>query len=88
MIATNLLNGRSFEVKNADRYTKRVLESCVFWFEDGNWTILLSPISEEPDKYHRYSCYIVDGKLYESLLTNPYDKLVALAPKIYQVTLF
>lgn len=88
MKATNLYDGRNFEVQNADRYTKRILETCQFWFEDGNWTILLSPISEEPDKYHRHICYMINGKLYEGLLTNPYEQIVSLAPKIYQETLF
>lgn len=88
MKAKNLLDGRSFEVRKSDRYTNRILETCKYWFEDGNWTILLSPIFDEPDRYHRYSCYMINGQLYESTLTNPYEQLVNLSPRIYQETLF
>ena len=88
MIAVNLLSGHSHEVFEADRFVKRIWESCEFWFEDGSYTILLSRIFDVPEDRFEYSCYRINGNLYKSLLTNSHDELVKLAPKIVQGTLF
>ena len=88
MIAVNLLSGHSHEVFEADRFVKRIWESCEFWFEDGSYTILLSRISDAPEDGFEYSCYRINGNLYKILLTNSHDELVKLAPKIVQGTLF
>lgn len=88
MIAVNLLSGHSHEVFEADRFVKRIWESCEFWFEDGSYTILLSRIFDASKDGFEYSCYRINGNLYKSLLTNSHDELVKLAPKIVQGTLF
>lgn len=88
MIAVNLLSGHSHEVFEADRFVKRIWESCEFWFEDGSYTILLSRIFDVAEDGFEYSCYRINGNLYKSLLTNSHDELVKLAPKIVQGTLF
>lgn len=87
-IAINYLSGNSYEVFEADKYVKRVLETCEFWFECHNWTILLRRKLDKPQKGFEYNCYVIDGNLYESLLTNPHEELIKFAPKIVQETLF
>ena len=88
MVAINLLSKKSYEVFEADRFVKRIWESCEFWFEDGSYTILLSRIFDAPEEGFEYSCYRINGNLYKSLLTNSHDELIRLAPKIVQETLF
>lgn len=88
MKAINLLSKKSYEVFEADRFVKRILKSCEFWFEDGSYTILLTRKFEPPSKNFQYCCYHINGNLYESILTNSHEELVELPPKFVQESLF
>ena len=65
MEAINMLNKKVYQVNK---------QGGTLYIRDDNWFIILSPEYEIVDKGFEYCHYIIDGKIYNSYLTNALPK--------------
>ena len=84
MKGINQLDHDEVECLPADDVIRNLEPQAEYYFERPGYTVVLTPTDKPFEDGHKYRHYLINGQIYESLITSPYQRLTELKKRTHE----